>query len=35
MLFDGLLLWVLISSPLLVAAIWAGIWEAIDERKAK
>jgi len=35
MLFDGLLLWVLISSPLLVAAIWAGAWEAIAERKSR
>ena len=35
MFFDGMLFWVLISSPLLVAAIWAGIWEKIDERKAR
>ncbi len=33
MFFDGLLFWVLISSPLLVAAVWSGIWEKIDERR--
>lgn len=33
MFFDGLLFWVLISLPLLAAAIWAGIWEAIDKRR--
>jgi len=34
-IFDGALFWVLISSPLLIAAVWAGIWEKIEKGKRK
>ncbi len=32
---DGFIIWALMSSPLLIAAVWAGIWEKIEKGKRK
>lgn len=33
-IFDGLMMWVLLSAPLMVAALTAGIWENRSKIKA-
>jgi len=34
-MFDGLMMWVLLSFPLLVAALASGIWENWSKIKAQ